>query len=157
MRFIELQLDYSTRRRKGTAVVYFEKGKSEEEIIRNINSQQGDRRLFARKFIPSPRLKRPRDAITSTEVADIFGELKHNFKWKSCYGDYCSTGKEPEFTTFAHRHTGTLDYIFYEKEALTLERICELPSTEALKLHKGLPSPVWGSDHLLLCANFSFL
>lgn len=71
----------------------------------------------------------------------------------SAYSKY-DNGREPALTTFADRHKGTLDYLFYHPSLVLPTKLLSLPSEETLTEMRGLPNPHWGSDHLLLGSEF---
>ncbi|GKV51970.1 hypothetical protein SLEP1_g58581 [Rubroshorea leprosula] len=61
--------------------------------------------------------------------------------------------REPRFTYFTPRYSGTLDYIFYTADGrLKVVGLLELPSKRSLG--GPLPSPDWPSDHIALMARF---
>ncbi|CAA6653663.1 unnamed protein product [Spirodela intermedia] len=61
---------------------------------------------------------------------------------------------EPLFTNCTRDFTGTLDYIFYTADSLTVESLLELLDEESLRKDTALPSPEWSSDHIALLAEF---
>ncbi|CAA7395335.1 unnamed protein product [Spirodela intermedia] len=61
---------------------------------------------------------------------------------------------EPLFTNCTRDFIGTLDYIFYTADSLTVESLLELLDEEALRKDTALPSPEWSSDHIALLAEF---
>uniref|UniRef100_A0A0D6R0B4 poly(A)-specific ribonuclease n=1 Tax=Araucaria cunninghamii TaxID=56994 RepID=A0A0D6R0B4_ARACU len=61
---------------------------------------------------------------------------------------------EPLFTNCTRDFFGTLDYIFYTADSLTVESLLELLDEESLRKDTGLPSPEWSSDHIALLAEF---
>lgn len=68
---------------------------------------------------------------------------------------------EPFFTNCTRDFTGTLDYIFYTRDALVPTALLELPAEESarglLGAMGGLPSPVQSSDHIAIMAELSVL
>ncbi|KAE8661226.1 Carbon catabolite repressor protein 4-like protein 2 [Hibiscus syriacus] len=64
-----------------------------------------------------------------------------------------STG-EPLFTNFTRDFRGTLDYIFYTADSLTVESLLELLDDGRSRKDTALPSPEWSSDHIALLAAF---
>ncbi|KAE8645782.1 hypothetical protein Csa_017169 [Cucumis sativus] len=64
------------------------------------------------------------------------------------------TTNEPLFTNCTRDFIGTLDYIFYTADTLTVESLLELLDEESLRKDTALPSPVWSSDHIALLAEF---
>ncbi|KMQ88325.1 2 -phosphodiesterase 12-like protein [Lasius niger] len=67
-----------------------------------------------------------------------------------CMSSACGT---PEYTNYTPEFSGCLDYIFYERDKFEVEQIIPMPSKEELTLHTGLPSVVFPSDHISLCAD----
>ncbi|KAF5474016.1 carbon catabolite repressor protein 4 homolog 1-like [Juglans microcarpa x Juglans regia] len=64
------------------------------------------------------------------------------------------TTNEPLFTNCTRDFIGTLDYIFYTADSLTVESLLELLDEEGLRKDTALPSPEWSSDHIALLAEF---
>ncbi|KAF3777162.1 Carbon catabolite repressor protein [Nymphaea thermarum] len=65
-----------------------------------------------------------------------------------------SATNEPLFTNCTRDFLGTLDYIFYTADSLTVESLLELLDEESLRKDTALPSPEWSSDHIALLAGF---
>ncbi|XP_030448950.1 carbon catabolite repressor protein 4 homolog 1-like [Syzygium oleosum] len=65
-----------------------------------------------------------------------------------------STTNEPLFTNCTRDFIGTLDYIFYTADSLTVESLLELLDEDSLRKDTALPSPEWSSDHIALLAEF---
>ncbi|KAJ6870666.1 carbon catabolite repressor protein 4 [Populus alba x Populus x berolinensis] len=65
-----------------------------------------------------------------------------------------ATTNEPLFTNCTRDFIGTLDYIFYTADSLTVESLLELLDEESLRKDTALPSPEWSSDHIALLAEF---
>lgn len=61
---------------------------------------------------------------------------------------------EPLFTNCTRDFIGTLDYIFYTADSLTVEQLLELLDEDSLRKDTALPSPEWSSDHIALMAEF---
>ncbi|KAF2289544.1 hypothetical protein GH714_037061 [Hevea brasiliensis] len=61
---------------------------------------------------------------------------------------------EPLFTNCTRDFIGTLDYVFYTADTLTVESLLELLDEESLRKDTALPSPEWSSDHIALLAEF---
>uniref|UniRef100_A0A452Y8Z4 poly(A)-specific ribonuclease n=1 Tax=Aegilops tauschii subsp. strangulata TaxID=200361 RepID=A0A452Y8Z4_AEGTS len=61
---------------------------------------------------------------------------------------------EPLFTNCTRDFTGTVDYIFYTADSLSVESLLELLDEESLRKDTALPSPEWSSDHIALLAEF---
>uniref|UniRef100_A0A2P2M914 poly(A)-specific ribonuclease n=1 Tax=Rhizophora mucronata TaxID=61149 RepID=A0A2P2M914_RHIMU len=64
------------------------------------------------------------------------------------------TTNEPLFTHCTRDFIGTLDYIFYTADSLSVESLLELLDEESLRKDTALPSPEWSSDHVALLAEF---
>uniref|UniRef100_A0A5B7B8A5 poly(A)-specific ribonuclease n=1 Tax=Davidia involucrata TaxID=16924 RepID=A0A5B7B8A5_DAVIN len=64
------------------------------------------------------------------------------------------TTNEPLFTNCTRDFIGTLDYIFYSADSLTVESLLELLDEDSLRKDTALPSPEWSSDHIALLAEF---
>ncbi|KAJ0815683.1 putative poly(A)-specific ribonuclease [Helianthus annuus] len=61
---------------------------------------------------------------------------------------------EPLFTNCTRDFIGTIDYIFYSADSLTVESLLELLDEDSLRKDTALPSPEWSSDHIALMAEF---
>ncbi|XP_072743590.1 2',5'-phosphodiesterase 12 [Anoplolepis gracilipes] len=59
----------------------------------------------------------------------------------------------PTYTNYTPAFSACLDYIFYERHKFEVEQVIPMPSKEELTLHTGLPSVVFPSDHISLCAD----
>jgi len=69
--------------------------------------------------------------------------------------DYPSSKNEPDVTCAMIRPI-TVDYIFYTNDTLTLTSILSIPPLDVLQSENGgLPSSLFGSDHVSLAATFS--
>ncbi|KAG4183756.1 hypothetical protein ERO13_A09G129500v2 [Gossypium hirsutum] len=66
------------------------------------------------------------------------------------------TTNEPLLTNCTRDFIGTLDYIFYTADSLTVEALLELLDEDSLRKDTALPSPEWSSDHIALLAEFRF-
>ncbi|KAE8700914.1 Carbon catabolite repressor protein 4-like protein 1 [Hibiscus syriacus] len=66
------------------------------------------------------------------------------------------TTNEPLFTNCTRDFIGTLDYIFYTADSLTVESLLELLDEDSLRKDTALPSPEWSSDHISLLAELWF-
>ncbi|KAA3464012.1 carbon catabolite repressor protein 4-like protein 1-like [Gossypium australe] len=64
------------------------------------------------------------------------------------------TTNEPLFTNCTRDFIGTLDYILYTADSLTVESLLELLDEDSLRKDTALPSPEWSSDHIALLAEF---
>ncbi|PRQ21418.1 putative poly(A)-specific ribonuclease [Rosa chinensis] len=122
-------------------------------------------------------LSEPHKFITAGRVdnlpndTDPFGicqhlKLHHSLPLKSAYASFYnsdgieeeqrrkfnSESREPLFTHFTPSFTGTLDYLFYTEDSLTLDGVLELLDRDNLGV--GIPSLFWSSDHIALIARF---
>lgn len=68
-------------------------------------------------------------------------------------------GEEPPFTSWkfrpGKRSKYTIDYIWYTVQLLKVDAVWSVPSEEEIG-EDGLPAPTYPSDHVALCARFSF-
>ncbi|KAE8731144.1 Carbon catabolite repressor protein 4-like protein 2 [Hibiscus syriacus] len=67
------------------------------------------------------------------------------------------TTNEPLFTNCTRDFIGTLDYILYTADSLTVESLLELLDENSLRKDTALPSPEWSSDHIALLAEFRYV
>ncbi|XP_074579423.1 carbon catabolite repressor protein 4 homolog 1-like isoform X1 [Curcuma longa] len=65
-----------------------------------------------------------------------------------------ATTHEPLFTNCTRDFIGTVDYIFYTADSLSVESLLELLDEENLRKNTAIPSPEWSSDHIALLAEF---
>lgn len=63
----------------------------------------------------------------------------------------------PKYTNFTSGFQDCLDYIYYEKEALSVTQVVPMPSDEELTANTALPSLVFPSDHISLICDFKWL
>lgn len=98
------------------------------------------------------------------------GKLTHQLPLVSAYSSFARMGvgigleqhrrrmdpstNEPLFTNCTRDFLGTLDYIFYTADSLTVESLLELLDEDSLRKDTALPSPEWSSDHIALLAEF---
>ncbi|XP_067001852.2 2',5'-phosphodiesterase 12 isoform X2 [Anabrus simplex] len=75
--------------------------------------------------------------------------LSHSIPLESA----CGT---PEFTNFTAGFAGCLDYIFYQRNTLSVKQVVPLPTEEELRLHVALPNVVFPSDHVALVADITW-
>ncbi|XP_034936937.1 2',5'-phosphodiesterase 12 [Chelonus insularis] len=68
-------------------------------------------------------------------------------------GSACGT---PQYTNFTVDFADCLDYIFYETNKLEVKRIAPMPTEEVLKAHGAIPSVVFPSDHIAICADLKW-
>ncbi|XP_021620416.1 carbon catabolite repressor protein 4 homolog 1 isoform X2 [Manihot esculenta] len=116
------------------------------------------------------------DSLHPDLVADPLGilrphsKLTHQLPLVSAYSSFARLGvglgleqqrrrmdpgtNEPLFTNCTRDFLGTLDYIFYTADSLTVESLLELLDEESLRKDTALPSPEWSSDHIALLAEF---
>ncbi|KAI7748790.1 hypothetical protein M8C21_013651 [Ambrosia artemisiifolia] len=93
-------------------------------------------------------------------------KLTHTLPLVSAYSSFARVGyeqqkkrvdpntNEPLFTNCTRDFIGTLDYIFYSADSLTVESLLELLDEDSLRKDTALPSPEWSSDHIALLAEF---
>ncbi|KAJ0788011.1 putative poly(A)-specific ribonuclease [Helianthus annuus] len=93
-------------------------------------------------------------------------KLTHTLPLVSAYSSFARIGyeqqkkrvdpntNEPLFTNCTRDFIGTLDYIFYSADSLTVESLLELLDEDSLRKDTALPSPEWSSDHIALLAEF---
>ncbi|XP_043251424.1 2',5'-phosphodiesterase 12-like isoform X2 [Colletes gigas] len=112
----------------------------------NSGPESGVYRLMTEKYIPENHAEwkfSPDESVDNVS-------LKHDLNLSSA----CGT---PEYTNYTGAFSGCLDYIFYQKDYLGIEQIVPLPSKDELSLHTALPSVVFPSDHIALCADLKWL
>ncbi|CAN1772675.1 Carbon catabolite repressor protein 4 homolog 1 [Linum perenne] len=97
-----------------------------------------------------------------------YSKLTHHLRLVSAYSSFARLGvgleqqrrkldpatNEPLFTNCTRDFIGTLDYIFYTADYLTVESLLELLDEERVRKDTALPSPEWSSDHTALLAEF---
>ncbi|XP_049821947.1 2',5'-phosphodiesterase 12-like isoform X2 [Aethina tumida] len=76
-------------------------------------------------------------------------ELQQPFKLASA----CGT---PKYTNFTACFADCLDYIFYDRDNLSVVQVVPLPSVEELQQNTALPSVTFPSDHVALIADLKF-
>ncbi|XP_076238085.1 2',5'-phosphodiesterase 12 isoform X2 [Calliopsis andreniformis] len=111
----------------------------------NSSPENGVYQLMTQKYIPEDYADWK--SSPNEHVENIF--LKHDFNLSSA----CGT---PEYTNYTGGFAGCLDYIFYQTDRLEVEQVIPMPSKEELSLYTGLPSVVFPSDHISLCADLKW-
>jgi CCR4-NOT transcription complex subunit 6 len=81
-------------------------------------------------------------------------QFEHTLRLTTAY-ETCS-GKEAEYTNFTEEFKGTLDYIFFGSNCLTVLAISQVDEEAQLKQETALPSSTRPSDHVSLVATFMF-
>ncbi|XP_021759323.1 carbon catabolite repressor protein 4 homolog 5-like isoform X2 [Chenopodium quinoa] len=87
--------------------------------------------------------------------------LQHSLKLRSAYhgvpGSVTTRDNigEPLATSFHCNFMGTVDYIWHSDQLVPV-RVLETLPINALEKLGGLPSKIWGSDHLALVCEFAF-
>ncbi|KAI3825502.1 hypothetical protein L1987_06992 [Smallanthus sonchifolius] len=87
--------------------------------------------------------------------------LRHNLKLNSVYHGVPASRLtrdshgEPLATSFHSKFMGTVDYIWHTEDLVPVKVLETLP-IEILKKTRGLPSKMWGSDHLALVCELAF-
>ncbi|XP_011150395.1 2',5'-phosphodiesterase 12 isoform X2 [Harpegnathos saltator] len=107
--------------------------------------ERGVYRLFTENYIPENCEDWRSNA--EEEVANV--SLTQDLRMSSA----CGT---PEYTNYTPNFSACLDYIFYERDKFEVEQVIPMPSKEEITLHTGLPSIVFPSDHISLCADLKF-
>ncbi|CAN1306863.1 Carbon catabolite repressor protein 4 homolog 1 [Linum perenne] len=108
-------------------------------------------------------------AVDPLSILRPHSKLTHQLPLVSAYSSFARLGvglgqqqrrkldsatNEPLFTNCTRDFIGTLDYIFYTADSLTVEALLELLDEESLRKDTALPSPEWSSDHIALLAEF---
>ncbi|KAL5739768.1 hypothetical protein ACOSP7_028661 [Xanthoceras sorbifolium] len=112
----------------------------------------------------------PELAVDPLSILRPHTKLTHQLPLVSAYSSFARMGvglgmeqqrrrmdpatNEPLFTHCTRDFIGTLDYIFYTADSLTVESLLELLDEESLRKDTALPSPEWSSDHIALLAEF---
>ncbi|KAK0179659.1 hypothetical protein PV327_005391 [Microctonus hyperodae] len=63
----------------------------------------------------------------------------------------------PEYTNFTVEFADCLDYIYYESDKLNVTQVVPMPSKDELSLHGAIPSVVFPSDHIAICADMKWI
>ena len=66
-----------------------------------------------------------------------------------------SNDGHPKFTNLKPDFLETLDFIFYDTQKCSVEKILEIDEEMYLSENKGLPNSFHGSDHIPLMAYFN--
>ncbi|KAF2594881.1 hypothetical protein F2Q70_00044089 [Brassica cretica] len=122
------------------------------------------------ELTPYVLLRRPDNTATTDDVPESSPLDGHFLKYRCAYSSFARMGgsltaeqqrrrmdpasNEPLFTNCTRDFIGTLDYIFYTADTLTVESLLELLDEESLRKDTALPSPEWSSDHIALLAEF---
>uniref|UniRef100_A0A164X6Q5 poly(A)-specific ribonuclease n=1 Tax=Daucus carota subsp. sativus TaxID=79200 RepID=A0A164X6Q5_DAUCS len=112
----------------------------------------------------------PELAVDPLNILRPATKLTHQLPLVSAYSSFARIGaglgfeqqrrrmdpntNEPLFTNCTRDFIGTLDYIFYSADSLTVESLLELLDEDSLRKDTALPSPEWSSDHIALLAEF---
>lgn len=90
-----------------------------------------------------------------TRVLPEQSEIFHNLDLASAMQMASPHGQEPLFTNYTRDWKGTLDYILFSPMRIRLMSVAAIPTPQELEAEsgEGLPSAVYPSDHLLLCAD----
>ncbi|KAJ8773113.1 hypothetical protein K2173_028290 [Erythroxylum novogranatense] len=89
-------------------------------------------------------------------------QLQHQLKLSSAYlgvpGSHRSRDScgEPLATSYHSKFLGTVDYIWHTRELVPV-RVLETLPVDVLRRSVGLPSEIWGSDHLALACELAFI
>jgi len=63
---------------------------------------------------------------------------------------------EPPYTNYTAHFVGTLDYMFYTYDRLSVGGLLEMVEDKQVQEHTALPSPLFSSDHVPLLSEFHF-
>jgi len=63
---------------------------------------------------------------------------------------------EPPYTNYTAHFVGTLDYIFYTYDRLSVGGLLQMVEDGQVQQHTALPSPLFSSDHVPLLSEFHF-
>jgi len=63
---------------------------------------------------------------------------------------------EPPYTNYTAHFVGTLDYIFYTYDRLSVGGLLQMVEDKQVQEHEALPSPLFSSDHIPLLSEFHF-
>jgi len=63
---------------------------------------------------------------------------------------------EPPYTNFTAHFVGTLDYMWYTYDRLSIGGLLEMVDDRQVHEHTALPSPLFSSDHVPLLAEYHF-
>ncbi|XP_033228631.1 2',5'-phosphodiesterase 12 [Belonocnema kinseyi] len=102
-------------------------------------------RLMTSKFVPDDFIdwnSFPEEAVTGVSLSQDI-----------TFASACGT---PEYTNYTADFSGCLDYIYYERDQLEVRQVIPMPTTEELALYEAIPSVVFPSDHLSLCADLKW-
>lgn len=80
--------------------------------------------------------------------------VEHNMTLATAYEECC--GREAEYTNFTEEFRGTLDYIWFTPDNLTVLAISQVDDESQLTQETALPSSTRPSDHVSLVATFKF-
>lgn len=81
-------------------------------------------------------------------LCSVYPEVKGQFGTRDGKG-------EPLVTTYNTMFMGTVDYI-WRSDGLKPVRVLETVPPEGMLVHRGLPTQVWGSDHLAIACELAF-
>lgn len=62
-----------------------------------------------------------------------------------------------EISNYTQGFKECIDYIFYQTDHISVDKIIPMPTTEQLSANSALPSVVFPSDHVALVADLQFL
>ncbi|XP_063973714.1 2',5'-phosphodiesterase 12 [Diachasmimorpha longicaudata] len=110
----------------------------------DFNSSPGDAiyELMTKKYIPEDHFNWKSNPEQIIENVSLSHDLS--------LGSACGT---PEYTNFTVEFADCLDYIFYQTDKLEVTQVVPMPSKEELSLHGAIPSIVFPSDHVAICAD----
>ncbi|XP_012265656.2 2',5'-phosphodiesterase 12 [Athalia rosae] len=111
----------------------------------NSSPDSGIYQLMCEKHIPSDY----KDWKSNEEEALENISLSHDLSFASA----CGT---PQYTNFTVGFADCLDYIYYQTDRLKVEQVIPMPSDDELTQHTALPSVVFPSDHISICADLKW-
>jgi len=81
-------------------------------------------------------------------------QMRHTFAMATAY-ETCN-GREAQYTNYTEDFKGTLDYIWFSQEALSVLAVSQVDDESQLTQETALPSSTRPSDHVSLVATFMF-
>ncbi|XP_065209811.1 2',5'-phosphodiesterase 12 [Planococcus citri] len=134
-------------------------------LLNRLNSEDPNSKIsvvFCGDFNSTPEC-----GVYKLFTTNFVPETYHEWKYENCsendlklslhnpisFESACGT---PEFTNYTRLFAGCLDYIFYQKDLLTVEQVIPFPAKEDVMKHVGIPSVVFPSDHIALVADLAW-
>jgi len=91
-----------------------------------------------------------KDPGTGDRKVGVGLQIHHNLKLRSACG-------VPSFTNYVRGFHGDLDWILFQEDKAQVLQFAPFPSEKVVTEHVALPSPIFPSDHISLCADLRFL